>query len=293
MRLQLPPLADAACDTYDIEVLSSSHFAAANGSGVTSSVEAWLPTLKGVRRDGGGEGLAPMVAHRFRLIAVGAGGRSAASEPSEPALTDAVHSKLLEPPSVSATSTSSFALSWLGRASPCRSTQLSYTLQVRRGHGADAARAAWLPVQTGVPRAALALEETPCPEGCAFRYAATNVPGWSAFSRASEPVRTHALAPLPPGPRASSSPSRRRASCQRSTPPLADLVASELAASLGVPEHGSPRARRAAARSRRRSPVVIDLLPATDGAAGGAAESSRRSSAASRRSCSRRSARAC
>ena len=278
MRLQLPPLADAACDTYDIEVLSSSHFAAANGSGVTSSVEAWLSALKGVRGETAEvKGLAPMVAHRFRLIAVGAGGRSAASEPSEPALTDAVHSKLLEPPSVSATSTSSFALSWLGKASPCRASQLSYALQMRRGHGTAAASAAWLTEKTSLPRAALALDETPCAEGCAFRYSATNVAGWSVYSRPSEPVRTHALAPLPPG-------AARLLVALSSTSelptldatPLADLVASELAASLGVPEQRvAAREARRGAKQAALTQVVIDLLPATDGAgAGGKAESS-------------------
>ena len=90
-------------------------------------------------------------------------------------------------------------------------------------------------------------------------------------------MRTHALAPLPPG-------AARLLVALSSTSelptldatPLADLVASELAASLGVPEQRvAAREARRGAKQAALTQVVIDLLPATDGAgAGGKAESS-------------------
>ena len=73
--------------------------------------------------------------HRFRLrvLATGRGAQSTPSEPSEPSavvLTDEAHSRLAEPPFVSATSSASFALSWVGHASPCHRALL-YQVQPR------------------------------------------------------------------------------------------------------------------------------------------------------------------
>ena len=197
-----------------------------------------------------------MVAHRFRL-APSAPAAVRGVRASEPALTDAVHSKLLEPrrspPPPPRRSRSRGSASCV--AVPRLAALLRSSDATRPRHGGVSA--SWLTEKTSLPRAALALDETLCAEGCAilrYRPPPTSPAGRSTRDRRSRCARTRSRR-CRPAPRASSSPSHRRASYQRSTPrhsPTSSPPSSPPRSAC--PSRGSPRARRAAARSRRRSP---------------------------------------
>ena len=207
--LELPTLLEPECDTYIVEVLSEPlHAAAATDAAVTAVSSAaataaaavaagWRVALQSaVPPSVTVHGLAADVGHRFRvrMVASGRGVPSEPSEPSVPVLTDEAHSRLAEPPFVTATSSASFALSWVGQASSCHRALL-FQLQLRRGSGG-----AWRPLRIGLSRSALSLDELRCPEGCSFRYGPSNVPGWaSALSAPSLPVSTQKLPRLPRG----------------------------------------------------------------------------------------------
>ena len=207
--LELPTLLEPECDTYVVEVLSEPLHAAAAADAAVVAVSSAAATAAAAAAAGwrvavqsavppsvAVHGLAADVGHRFR-VRVLAAGRLAPSEPSEPSvvvLTDEAHSRLAEPPFVTATSSASFALSWVGQASSCHRALL-FQLQLRRGSGG-----AWRPLRTGLAQSALSLDELRCPEGCSFRYGPSNVPGWAAeLSAPSLPVPTHALPRLPRG----------------------------------------------------------------------------------------------
>jgi len=187
VALDLPPLGDAACESFAVEVLGSGESEAGVDDG-----DAWMRVLTGVTTSPVTvSALAAHEAHTMRLRLCNARGCGEPSSPSEPALTDAANSRLLDPPSVAVASPTSFDVSWLGSASECR-PKLAYSLQARRA----SAGSAWRTVVASSSRVAETVQLY-CPEGCSFRLAAS-IPGWGRTSRPSERVSSPALQPPPP-----------------------------------------------------------------------------------------------
>jgi len=104
-----------------------------------------------------------------------------------------VHLRLLEPPEVSALSSTSFAISWADHAlaSDCR-PDVTYAVQMRRAHPSrtfavqtEGEDAEWVTVKASVSRPTVELSEGKCPEGCAFRYRPNSISGWTLWSTPS------------------------------------------------------------------------------------------------------------
>ena len=227
---------------------------------------------------------APLMAYRFRLVVVGAAGRSPPSAPTDLVLTDGFHSALLAPPEVSAISARSYAISWAAHTSSCH-PDLTYTLQMRRSSATATAPAAapvggagggtyapaaagaedvadaaeWRTVRERVGRATVELGGVACPEGCAFRYRAEGLRGWARFSQPSASVPTPSVAALPTG--------GERLACRvdRSLyPPAADAreVAALYAADLASVLEVEPGLLLVHDAGQEAGVVVIDLTPA-------------------------------
>ena len=110
VRLRLPPLEDQGCDSYSVQVQTARSSQAGVWTGEwTIALSVAMPPDVSVAS------LDPSAAHRFRILATNVHGSGDPSDPSLPVLTDALHSDLAAPPEVSSTSSTSFALSWLGR----------------------------------------------------------------------------------------------------------------------------------------------------------------------------------
>ena len=74
-------------------------------------------------------------------------------------MTDALHSQLLEPPEVSVTSSSGYALSWLGRTSTCRPAA-AFDVEMQRVGSSE-----WELLQRAASHAAISLSDVVCLEG--------------------------------------------------------------------------------------------------------------------------------
>ena len=278
--LELPTLLEPECDTYMVEVLSEPLHAAAATDAAPTTVSSAAATAAAATAAAGWRvavqsaappsvsvhGLAADAGHRFRVRIV-ASGRGAPSEPSEPSvavLTDEAHSRLAEPPFVSATSSASYALSWVGQASPCQRALL-FELQLRRGSGG-----AWRPLRTGLSKSALSLDELRCPEGCSFRYGPSNLPGGpSELSAPSLPVATLALPRLPRGALRLQVRLLPRTYTASEPASVLERFTAEAAAAVGA-RHAQVAGVEAREAGRL---LVIDLLPPAEHAhgAGGAA----------------------
>ena len=148
----------------------------------------------------------------FRLRGANRYGESEWSKPSAAVLLGGGGAAdLLEPPRARALSSSSLALEWSVPAgvSACQ-LRLTWRVEMRRRHGASADADAdadggegdadgWQPVASGLLEPRLEVQQLLCPEGCSFRTRTSGLRGWSRPSRASTPVATAALSPLPPG----------------------------------------------------------------------------------------------
>ena len=160
----------------------------------------------------------------FRLRGANRYGESEWSKPSPAVLLGGGGAAdLLEPPRARALSSSSLALEWSvpAGASACQ-LRLTWRVEMRRRHsarasagaGADAGASAdtdadadggegdadgWQPVASGLLEPRLEVQQLLCPEGCSFRTRTSGLRGWSRPSRASAPLATAALSPLPPG----------------------------------------------------------------------------------------------
>ncbi|KAL1521891.1 hypothetical protein AB1Y20_021542 [Prymnesium parvum] len=216
VRLRLPPLDEPGCQAYVVE-------AQAAGSGEWPS-EWSVVAADAMPPDVTLRSLDPERAHRFRLTVAAAYERSEPSEPSEPCLTDALHSQLFLAPEVAATSSSSYALSWLGRTSSCRPSA-AYDVEVLRA---------------------------------GLEYRLVGIPGWSAASAASKPVATFPLPELGHGGVRLRLRLHSQASAAAEPRAVGARLAREIAGALELP------ADAVVLREAREAEAIVDLLPSTD-----------------------------
>ena len=225
---------------------------------VSAAGGAWSTALQGVAPPVVTVGnLEDAASYHLRLVVSNAHGQSAPSEPSDALLTDGSHVQLLEPPDVSAISSSSYAVSWVDRVSQCRK-ELTYSVQMRRQDASGADEAGWTTVRSAVARPTVEVTDTACPQGCAFRYRAEGIRGWSSFSHASQYLPTHSLAAIPVGGERLQCRIRADIYPAADVQATAELYVSELAAALDLPS-----AQISVREAREGGVVVLDLAPGT------------------------------
>ena len=223
-----------------------------------SDGSSWLPAAEGVKgKTATITALDPYVAYRYRMIAKSSVGTSSAGTESPPLLTDNEHSKdhprVGDPPSVSATSSASYLVSWA--SSSCRpqlTWELLYAHQAVHGE-------TWQTIASGIAGSSYEVQSLRCPSGCAFRVRPLELRNLDdPYSKPSAVVRTKPLPRIPAG--------AVRIELKLSTPvqtadqPGTDLhgdVVADLATALGV---GRSRISVVEARGRGLF-LIFDILP--------------------------------
>jgi hypothetical protein len=219
----------------------------------------WLPAVEGVKdRTTTISSLDPYVAYRFRARAANAIGTSAPGQESSPVLTDAVGAKVGEAPTVMATSSASFSVSWSN--SPCR-PQLMWEILYAVHDGGTAGSLEWQTVAKGVTGSTFEVQSLRCPSGCVFRVRPLEFKGMGdQYSKPSALVRTKPLPRAPNGAMRIELKLAEQLPAERAGG-LSSHIATDLATALGV-----AKSRVDVVEVRRQGLFFIfDLLVGSDG----------------------------
>ena len=220
---------------------------------------AWLPAVEGAKgKTAVVSSLDPYVAYRFRVSAANTAGVSPVGAEGNPAITDADHSKIGEPPTVVPTSSASITVSWA--SSPCR-PQLTWEVLYAHHDGAAASSLKWQTLAKSVTGSTFEVQSLRCPSGCVFRVRPLELRGLAdEYSKPSALVRTKTLPRSPSGAKRIEMRLTSEVPADRAGA-LANHLAADLASALEV-----AKSRVDVVEVRRQGLFFIfDLLAADDG----------------------------
>ena len=185
--LRLPAKADAGCASY--ESLELEMMVAGRGWQAATYKKRADRTVSVSQLD-------PLQVVEYRFAAQNLAGRSVGESTGPlPGMGVVSRDGLLNPPTVTATSSQSMHLDWSAMAPLGCSSLLTWQVLHRRN---GAAGDAWQVLESSHPHT-IYQPVIRCPEGCSFKVL-PNLVGWTQPSVASVPVPTPEMPPLPPTP---------------------------------------------------------------------------------------------